>query len=306
MRDHDLIVVGAGVAGLTAAMVAGHHGLDVVVIAPTGAGGQIINAERVENFPGFPQGIAGHELGTLLFEQAEAAGAQFELDQVESLAADGDDLIVRTSTTQMRAGAVIVAAGSSHRPLGIPGEEMFLGRGVSYCATCDGPLFKGRDVAVVGGGDTAFDEALVLANYAARVTIFHQGETPRAQQRLRKLAAGTRNVAIESETAVEGIIGHETLTGLLLRQKAAQARREQKLDGVFVAAGLDPASAFLRGVVALDPAGHVETDAMMRASLPGVFAAGDIRRGSVALLAAVAGDGATAAIAAFRYLNRLV
>jgi thioredoxin reductase (NADPH) len=134
MRDCDLIVVGAGVAGLTAAMVAGHHGLNVMVIAPTGAGGQIINAERVGNFPGFPQGIAGHELGTLLFEQAEAAGAQFELDQVEGLAADGDDRIVRTLTREMRAGAVIVAAGSSHRPLGIPGEEKFLGKGVRWAA----------------------------------------------------------------------------------------------------------------------------------------------------------------------------
>jgi thioredoxin reductase (NADPH) len=275
----------------------------VMVIAPTGAGGQIINAERVGNFPGFPQGIAGHELGTLLFEQAEAAGAQFELDQVEGLAADGDDRIVRTLTREMRAGAVIVAAGSSHRPLGIPGEEKFLGKGVSYCATCDGPLFKARDVAVIGGGDTAFDEALVLASYAARVTIFCRGESPRAQHRLLKLASEANNVAIEGATAVEEITGDERVTGLRLRQVASKVTRDQKLNGVFVAAGLDPATAFLRGVVALDPSGHIETDPMMCTSMPGVFAAGDIRTGSVALLAAVAGDGATAAVAALQYLR---
>jgi thioredoxin reductase (NADPH) len=303
MRDYDLIVVGAGVAGLTAAMVAGHHGLNVLVIAPAGAGGQIINAERVENFPGFPQGIAGHELGTLLFEQAEAAGAQFELDQVESITADGGDRVVRTLTGEMRAGAVIVAAGSSHRPLGIPGEERFLGKGVSYCATCDGPLFKGRDVAVVGGGDTAFDEALVLANYAAHVTIFHRGESPRAQHRLLELAAEASNVAIEGAAAVEEITGDEAVTGLRVRQEASQSTRDQKLDGVFVAAGLDPATAFLGDLVALDPSGHIETDPMMCTSMPGVFAAGDIRKGSVALLASVAGDGATAAVAALEYLR---
>jgi thioredoxin reductase (NADPH) len=303
MSDFDLIVVGAGVAGLTAAMVAGHHGLSVMVVASSGAGGQIVNADRVDNFPGLPQGIAGHELGTLLFEQAEAAGAQFMLDTVEALSAEGGDRIVRTTTKSLSAPAVIIAAGSTQRTLGIPGEDKLLGKGVSHCATCDGPLFKGKEVCVIGGGDTALDEALVLSGHAARVTIFHRGATIRAQQRLRDRIATARNIAIESEILVEEIVGENIVTAVRLRHPKTASSREQKIDGVFVAVGLDPATVFLRGVLALDPSGHIETDIMMRTSLTGVFAAGDIRKNSVAQLAAIAGDGATAAIAAFRYLR---
>jgi len=303
MSDHDLIIVGAGVAGLTAAMVAGSHGLNVAVIASSSPGGQIVNADRIENFPGIPQPIAGHELGTLLFEQAEAAGAQFMLDTVEGLRAEGDARIVRSTTQELSAGAVIIAAGSTPRKLGIPGEEEFLGRGVSYCASCDAPLFKGRDICVIGGGDGAFDEALTLVEHAARVTIFHRGEGPRAQQQLRARAETIGNLAVEGGTVVEQIVGGETVTGLRLRNARTGTAREQNIDGAFIAIGLDPATAFLQGFVKLDASGHIETDIMMRTSLAGVFAAGDIRAHSVAQLAAVAGDGATAAISAFRYLK---
>jgi thioredoxin reductase (NADPH) len=303
MPDFDLIIVGAGVAGLTAAMVAGRRGLNVAVIAPSGPGGQIVNAERVDNYPGIVSPIAGHELGTLLFEQAEAAGAQFMLDTVEGLGNEDGDLIVRTAAQTLRTGAVIVAAGSTLRALGIPGEETFIGKGVSYCASCDAPLFKGREVCVVGGGDTAFDEALVLSDYVARVTIFHRGDAARAQQHLRTRTAETRNVAVESETLVDEIIGNESVTAVRLSNTNTGSTREQKIDGVFVAVGLDPAAAFLQGVVVLDASGHIETDILMRTSLAGVFAAGDIRKNSVAQLASVAGDGATAAISAYRYLK---
>jgi thioredoxin reductase (NADPH) len=303
MSDFDLIIVGAGVAGLTAAMVAGHHGLSVAVIGSSGPGGQIVNADRVENFPGIASGIAGHELGTLLFEQAEAAGAQFILDTVESLGVDGEDHVVRTTAQSLRAHAVIIAAGSTLRTLGIPGEEKFLGKGVSHCASCDGPLFKGREVCVVGGGDAAFDEALTLSSHATRVTIVHRGETAGAQQYLQTRAAAARNIAIEGGTLVQEILGETTVIAIRLRNSKTGATREQKIDGVFVAVGLDAATAFLKGVVALDASGHIETDIMMRTSLAGVFAAGDIRKNSVAQLAAVAGDGATAAISAFRYLK---
>ena len=303
MPDHDLIIVGAGVAGLTAAVVAGRHGVNVAVIAASSPGGQIVNADRIENFPGIPQPIAGHELGTLLFEQAEAAGAQFMLDTVEGLRAEGDARIVRSTTQELSGRAVIIAAGSTPRKLGIPGEEEFLGKGVSHCASCDAPLFKGRDVCVIGGGDAAFDEALTLACYATRVTIFHRGEGPRAQQQLRARAETVGNLAVEGDTVVEQIVGGEMVTGLRLRSARTGTAREKNIEGIFTAIGLDPATAFLQGVVKLDASGHIETDIMMRTSLAGVFAAGDIRMHSVAQLAAVAGDGATAAISAFRYLK---
>jgi thioredoxin reductase (NADPH) len=303
MADFDLIVIGAGVAGLTAAMVAAHRGLSVAVIAASSPGGQIVNAEQIENFPGISEPIAGHELGSRLFEQAEAAGVQFVLDTVEGLSVEGDERIIHATGQDYSARAIIVAAGSTLRPLGIPGEERLLGKGVSHCASCDAPLFKGRDVCVIGGGDTAFDEALVLSDHTARVEIFHRSEMPRAQQYLRSRAEATANIVVTTNAVVEEILGDDVVTGLRLRDAKIGAMREQKVGGVFVAVGLDPATAFLDGVLKLDASGHIETDIMMRTSLEGVFAAGDIRKNSVAQLAAVAGDGATAAISACRYLN---
>jgi thioredoxin reductase (NADPH) len=299
MQDFDVVIVGAGVAGLTAAMVAARHGLRVVVIDQIGVGGRISTAERIENFPGFPQGIAGHELGPLLHEQGESAGASFMLDTITAIE-PGQQHIVRGAAETFRAGAVIIAAGSSPRSLGIPGEERLQGRGVSHCASCDGPFFKGQEVGVVGGGDAALDEALMLAEHAAQVTIFHRGLALRAQHALVERANG--KVSIMLETVVEEILGEEAVAGVRLRDVTTGATRTQALKALFVQVGAEPNTAFLRGVLALDPMGHIETDALMRTSVAGIFAAGDIRKHSVAQLAAVAGDGATAAVAAFRYL----
>ena len=308
MRDVELVIIGAGGAGLTAAIFAGRHGLKPIVVERLGVGGQIINAERIENFPGFPQGIGGHELGPLLHEQAEAAGAEFTLDTVEAIEAAGEHRIVRGAGESWRAGAIIIAAGSALRPLGVPGEEKFLGRGVSHCASCDGAFFAGGVVGVVGGGDSALDEALVLAEHAARVTIFHRGERLDAQQALRDKVAANGKIEIALDTVVEEILGEkilgaEAVAGVRLRDGKSGAARLQEVKGVFVYVGLEPNTAFLRGVLALDAMGHIETDINMGTSLAGVFAAGDIRKHSVAQLAAAAGDGATAAISAYRYLR---
>jgi thioredoxin reductase (NADPH) len=303
MRDFDLVIVGAGVAGLTAAMFAGRYGLKLAVVEQLGAGGQISNAERIENFPGFPQGLGGHELGPLLHEQAEAAGAEFVLDIVQGLEAGGEQRIVRCAGESLRALAIIIAAGSALRPLGLAGEEKFLGRGVSHCASCDGAFFAGLEVCVVGGGDSALDEALVLAEHAARVTVIHRGESLDAQQALRSKAAASGKIEIVLQTVVEEIVGVDAVAAVRLRDLATGAARLQDARGVFVYVGLEPNTAFLRDVLALDATGHIATDINMRTSLAGVFAAGDIRQHSVAQLAAAAGDGATAAISAFRYLT---
>jgi thioredoxin reductase (NADPH) len=304
MRELDLVVIGAGVAGLTAAMHAGRCGLRVAVIERMGVGGQIAAAERIENFPGFPQGLSGAELGPILHEQAEAAGAEFILDTVESIAIDGAWRMVQCASDEIKARAVIVAAGSTPRSLGVPGEEAFLGRGVSHCASCDGHFFSGQEVCVVGGGDSALDEAIVLAEHAARVAVVHRGPTLDAQHVLVDRAAAADKIEITLSTAVEEIIGTDSVSGVRLRDLTAGTTYERSLKGVFVYVGLEPNTAFLRGALALDPSGHIETDIMMCASVPGIFAAGDIRAHSVAQLAAAAGDGATAAFAAWRYLTQ--
>jgi len=298
MRDFDLVVIGAGLAGLTAGMYGARYGLRTVIVDQMGSGGQILNAERIENFPGFPEGVAGYDLGPLVQEQAENAGAEFILDTAESLKPDGDDRIVTCAEETLRAKAVIVAAGSTLRRLGIPGEERFTGKGVSQCATCDGPFFQGESVCVIGGGDSAVDEALVLTQYASEVTLYHRGETLGAQQALLDRADTAPNLRIAAGTTVEEILGEDAVSSVRLSGGAEQALR-----GVFIYVGLEPNTSFLRGVVDLDPAGHVITDALMRTSLPGVFAAGDIRQHSVAQLVTAAGDGATAAIAAFRHVR---
>jgi len=303
MSDLDLVVIGAGVAGLTAAIFAARHGLKVAVVERMAPGGQIVNADVIENFPGFPSGIGGHELGPLIAEHAEAAGAELALDAVEAIELAGHDRIVRGAAATWRARAVILAAGSTPRALGIPGEERLRGKGVSHCATCDGPLFAAQDVGVIGGGDSALDEALVLARHAARVMVFHRGANLDAQRALQDRAAATRNIEICLGASVEEILGQAAVTGVRLRTAGAPASRTLDLRGIFIQVGLEPNTQFLRGMLKLDPMGHIETDIMLRTSVEGIFAAGDIRAHSVAQLAAAAGDGATAALAAFRYLQ---
>jgi thioredoxin reductase (NADPH) len=306
MQQYDLVIVGAGVAGLTAAAAAARHGLKVAVIERTGAGGQIMNVEQIENFPGFPQGVSGYELGPLLQEQAEAAGAEFLMDAIEKLEVSGQDYLLTGAEGTIRAAAIVIATGSAKRHLGVPGEEQLRGRGVSDCAACDGPLFKKLDVCVVGGGDSALDEALALARHAGQVTLIHRGTAFSAQQYLIDRVAAAANITTLFETEVTEIVGDKVVTGVTLHDLGSSSNGEARLykaDGVFIYIGLKPQSEFLSGVLQLSVDGRIETNAMMQTSLPGIFAAGDIRAGSIAQLAASAGDGFTAAVAAYRHVR---
>jgi thioredoxin reductase (NADPH) len=284
-------------------MFGGRYGLSVGLVDQMGAGGQILNAEKIENMPGFPQGVAGFDLGPMIQEQAEAVGAEFVFDTAEGIEVDGATRILRCAEEELHAKAIIIAAGSSLRNLGVPGEEKFMGRGVSHCASCDAGFFGGQAVAVIGGGDSAIDEAITLAEHdVGQITVYHRGPQLRTQNALIDAVRGHSNIEIVLNTQVEEILGDDMVSGVRLRE-AGGAVREQPLSGVFVFIGLDPNTAFLQGVVDLDPSGHIVTDIMMRTSVEGIFAAGDIRQHSVAQLASSAGDGCTAAIAAYRYIN---
>lgn len=303
MKDCDVAVIGGGMAGLTAGLIAAQNGLSAIVIDSMGGGGQVLNVLRLENVPGFPDGIAGYELGPLLQTQASEAGCEFVLDTVEVLDAQESGFNLQCTGETIHGRSVIIAAGSSLRPLGIPGEEKFRGRGVSNCASCDGPFHMGKTVAVVGGGDSAVEEAMVLTDYAARVLLFHRGAELIAQTYLLKEAAAKSSIEFYSNHEVEAIVGDGTVSGLQVREKTSSVSRVTEVNGVFAYVGLEPNTAFLKGVLEIDRVGHVVTDGSMATSLSGVFAAGDIRQGSVSLAASVMGDGATAAVSAYRYLK---
>ena len=300
--NYDIIIIGGGMAGLTAAIYSARHGLRTAIIEQMMAGAQIINLERIENFPGFPQGIAGYELGPSTQEQAMNAGAELLMDTVTDIAADGDYLRVSGDGGGSYVGkAVIMAAGSALRALGIPGEAEFDGRGVSHCATCDGPMYMGQTVGVAGGGDSAADEALTLTEYADRVILFHRGEALDAQQVLQDRIAGNPKIEVRYGAEVVEILGEDAVTGVRVRDDAGET--VEPVHGLFVYVGLDPNSAPVADLVPLDNAGHIPVGLAMDTPQPGLYAAGDIRQQSAAQLVASAGDGATAAIAAFRYIR---
>ena len=302
-NEYDVVIVGGGAAGLTAGMYAARYGMRTAIVERMMGGNQIINVERIENFPGFPQGVSGAELGPLMQEQAMDAGAEFVMAEATDAVLDGPYKVIRTSDGDYRARALIVAAGSSLRKMGIPGEEEFYGSGVSHCATCDGPLFKGEVVGVIGGGDSAGDEALTLAEYTDRVILFHRGDRLDAQKIIQERVIRSPNVEIIYNTTVEAILGESLVTGVRVRNKITNFSDRMSLAGVFVYVGLEPNTEFVRGIVKTDNAGHIPVNTWMETDVPGVYAAGDIRQNSAAQLVSSAGDGATAATAAFRFIS---
>ena len=302
-KAYDVVIVGGGAAGLTAGMYCARYGLNTAIIERMIGGNQIINAEKIENFPGFPDGISGAELGPLLQEQAMNAGARFVMEEATGLVLDGPYQVLTTTEDSYRSKALVVAAGSGLRTLGIPREEELLGSGVSHCATCDGPLFTGEVVGVVGGGDSAADEALTLTEYADRVVLFHRRDRFRAQRVLQDRLLGHVNVDVVFNTVVESVLGEDTVTGVQVRNVVTNLANRVDLSGLFVYVGLEPNTEFVRGALKTDSAGHIPVNLWMETGAPGVYAVGDIRQHSAAQLASATGDGATAAIAAFRHIT---
>jgi len=300
---YDLLIVGGGLAGLTAGMYAARYGLSTALIEQLMGGAQIINVERIENFPGFPEGVSGAELGPLLQEQAMNAGMQFIMDEATQVSRDGDFKQVTGYGGSYRARAVIIATGSSLRSAGIPGEEEYRDRGVSHCATCDGPMSMGQTVGVVGGGDSAADEALTLTEYADKVLLFHRRDQLRAQHVLQQRLQEHPKVTIHWNTTVTEVLGDSMVTGVRIHNTTTGDESHVDLSSLFVYVGLEPNSALVRGLVETDNAGHIPVNLSMETGEPGLYAVGDVRQHSAAQLVAAAGDGATAAIAAFKRLR---
>lgn len=298
---HDIIIIGGGIAGLTAATYACRAGKSVLVIEKNAFGGQITWSPRVENFPGFVS-VTGVELGDHLLEQAMAQGAEVELDEVKAVTAEnGIKKVECLSGAVFEAPALIIAVGARPRPLGVAREEELVGSGVGYCAVCDGAFFEGKPVAVCGGGNSALQDALLLSEKSSRVTLIHRRESFRGEQKLVEALQAKDNVEFCMNARVSELLGEEELTGLVLEQNGE--RVELPVEGLFVAVGHQSDNAAFASLLELDEGGYAASGEDCLTKTPGVFVAGDCRRKAVRQLTTAAADGAVAALAACRYLG---
>jgi thioredoxin reductase (NADPH) len=291
------------VAGLTTALTSARAGRKTHVLTGPVLGGQLISIERIDGYPGFPDGVPGYDLGPIIQEQAAAAGAVFAASEATGLHADGEHWRVTISQGDVSARAVVIATGTTLKSLGIPGEEQLRGKGVSHCASCDAPLLRGRIVGVVGGGDSALQEALTLAQHTARVIILHRGEAFTAQAAYVQQVLDHPKIEVRFGTVVEEAVGNGALTGVRTRHVSDGTTENVELAGLFVYVGLAPATTWLGGLLALDESGRIPVDGELRTSRPGLFAAGTVRVGSAGRAASAAGDGAIAALCVDRYVK---
>jgi thioredoxin reductase (NADPH) len=302
--QYDVVIVGGGVAGLTAALTSARAARKTRVLTGPSIGGNLLSIERIDGYPGFPDGVPGYDLCPIIQEQAVAAGAEFAATDATGVQANEGRWRLTTTEGDVWARAVVVATGSSLKTLGIPGEERLTGKGVSHCASCDAPLLRGRTVGVVGGGDSALQEALTLAQHVARVIVLHRGSAFSAQAAYVQRVLENPKIEVRFGAVVEEAIGNGGgLTGVRTRSVGDGKTGDLELAGLFVYVGLAPVTAWLGSALALDVSGRIPVDGAMRSTLPGLFAAGTVRSGSAGRAAAAAGDGSTAAVAADRYLK---
>ncbi|MCH7786898.1 MAG: FAD-dependent oxidoreductase [Chloroflexi bacterium] len=303
---YDLIIVGGGPAGLTAALYASREGIETLIIERSALGGQASVTERIDNYPGFPQGIEGGKLADEMGAHCERFGTETLIAQaVTSIEVDGDYKMVRTETgDEYRSKALLLAPGSRYRRLGAPGEEDFIGAGIHFCATCDGPFYKGQEMVVVGGGNSGIEEGLFLTKFASKVTVLEVRDRLGASQILQEKAASHPKIDIRLNTTVEEFKGNGKLSSLVVKDIKTGATEELKPGAVFIFIGLDPNTGFLKDVVDLDKWGFIETSATLETSIPGVFAAGDARGGSTKQVSSAVGEGTTAALMIRQYLEK--
>lgn len=303
MQNYEVAIIGGGPAGLTAGLYASRYGLNTVLIERGMYGGQIVNAGHVENYPGFPRGVSGMDLGQMFYEQSTRFGLSTITSEVTAFKQTGRTFLISTNDDEIEAKAVVIASGSNYRKLGVPGEENLTGRGVSYCATCDGFLFKNKDVAVIGGGDTAISDALELSQNCSKVYVVHRRHELRATQALQKVAFSIPKIEFVWDSVIWKIEGEDKVSKLIVKSTKTGELSDLVVEGVFVAIGFIPNNSLFKGLVELDEAGNIVTDDLMRTKVPGLFAAGDIRRNSARQVATAVGDGATAGKTVFAYIK---
>lgn len=300
--SYELIIIGAGPAGLAAAQYGARANLETLVIEEMAPGGQILLIDQLENYPGILEPVSGYDLAETMRVQAERFGAEFTSSSVEKIEKSGTGFSIKTSDGIFEAEAVIIATGAKHRRLGVPGEEEFIGKGVSYCATCDGPFFKGKKMLIVGGGDSACDEAMYLSKLSDNIVMIHRRDRFRAQKALAERVLSNPNIHVRFNTVATKISGSKKLESVTLKDVATGETRDEAFDAVFVFVGSGPNTSIVPDV-AKDETNSIIADERMATSVPGLFAAGDVRVSPFRQIITACSDGAIAAHAASQYID---
>lgn len=303
---YDIIIIGGGPAGLTAGLYSGRARRRTLLLEKAAVGGQAATTDHIENYPGFPDGVGGFELTQMMRTQAEQFDVEIrEITGVESIEADGDDRLVVTDGESFRARSVIVASGAEPSTLGIPGETELRGRGVSYCATCDGAFYRDLVVAVVGGGDSAVEEAIFLTKFASKVYVIHRRDELRAARILQERAFDNPKIEMVWDSHLKKILGEGKVEEIVIENKNTHERSSIMLSGVFIYIGTVPNTTFCAGAIDLDDRDYVVTDDKLETSLAGVFACGDCRANRLKQVSIAVGEGALAAVEADKYIDEL-
>lgn len=302
--DYDLVIIGAGPAGLTAGIYAARARMKVLLLEKTMPGGQILVTDWIENYPGFPEGISGFDLAEKIKLQAEKMGLKIETAEVHSLNLSRDlkEIVLKDRT--ITAKSLIIASGASPKTLDI-GEDKFMGKGVSFCATCDAPFFKDKTIVAIGGGDTAVQEAIYLTKFAAKVYLIHRRDELRAAKILQERAFENKKIEIIWDSIATGVEGFFGVEGVKVKNVKTNAEKTIKADGCFIWVGILPNTSFLNNAVETDEFGFIRSDANMQTSIPGVYAAGDVRDTPLRQISTAIGDAAIAAIAAEHFIENL-